>query len=93
MRYIFIAIYLLGISCASLAQETDKLSTQHGNWIYTNNNSSDEWFGERFYKMNATELQKYHSTTEKLVDYLHQQPVVQNPLGVTLNVQSRTAYK
>jgi len=92
MRYIFIAIYLLGISCASLAQETDKLSTQHGNWIYTNNNSSDEWFGERFYKMNATELQKYHSTTEKLVDYLHQQPVVQNPLGVTLNVQSRTAY-
>jgi hypothetical protein len=42
--------------------------------------------------MNATELQKYHATTEKLVNYLHQQPIAQNPVGVVLNADSRAAY-
>jgi len=92
MRIILIAFYLLCISSVAISQETKDLSNYPGKWIYTNNNLSNEWFSEKFYKMNATELQKYHSTTEKLVNYLHQQPVAQNPLGVTLNVQSRCAY-
>lgn len=92
MRISLIAICLLGISSTAISQETKDLSNYSGKWIYTNNNLSNEWFSEKFYKMNVAELQKYHSTTEKLVNYLHQQPVAQNPLGVTLNVQSRAAY-
>jgi hypothetical protein len=92
MRIIRIAVYLFCISSVAISQETNDLANHSGNWIYTNNNSSNEWFGERYYQMNLTELQKYHSTTEKLVNYLHQQPVAQNPLGVTLNAQSRAAY-
>jgi len=92
MKYIIIAFLLVGSSSVTLAQETKDLTNYPGKWIYTNNNLSGEWFGERYYKMNATELQKYHSTTEKLVNYLHQQPVAQNPLGVTLNAQARCSY-
>lgn len=92
MRTIFIAVCLLRISSITISQESNDLPNIPGQWIYTNNNLSNEWFSEKFYKMNPAELQKYHNTTEKLVSYLHQQPVAQNPLGVTLNVQSRTAY-
>jgi hypothetical protein len=42
--------------------------------------------------LNATELEKYHHTTEKIVNYLEQQPVAKKPLGVTLNAISRSAY-
>ena len=92
MKYFFIIFFLVSFSSLAIAQETKDLSNYPGKWIYSNNNLSGEWFGERYYKMNATELQKYHSTTEKLVNYLHQQPIAQNPVGVTLNVQSRAAY-
>lgn len=92
MKIILIAACLFCISSVAISQETKDLSTYPGKWIYTNDNHSNEWFSEKFYKMNATELQKYHSTTEKLVNYLHQQPVAQNPLGVILNVASRAAY-
>lgn len=92
MRIIFIAFCLLSISSVAISQESNNLASIPGKWIYTNNNLSNEWFSEKFYKMNATELQKYHNTTEKIVNFLHQQPVAQNPLGVTLNVQSRAAY-
>lgn len=92
MRITLIAICLLSISSVAISQESSDLPNISGKWIYTNNNLSNEWFSEKFYKMNATELQKYHATTEKLMNYLHQQPVAQNPLGVTLNVQSRAAY-
>src|ERR1035437_4384146 len=92
MKIILITFCLFCISSVAISQETKDLSNYPGKWIYTNNNLSGEWYGERYYKMNPTELQKYHSTTEKLVNYLHQQPVAQNPLGVNLNVQSRCAY-
>lgn len=92
MKYFFIIFFLVSFSSLAIAQETKDLSNYPGKWIYSNNNLSGEWFGERYYKMNATELQKYHSTTEKLVNYLHQQPVAQNPLGVTLNAQARCSY-
>src|ERR1035437_1786424 len=92
VKSIIIALFCFGISPHSFSQEHSDLSNYPGKWIYTNNNLSGEWYGERYYKMNPTELQKYHSTTEKLVNYLHQQPIAQNPLGVNLNVQSRCAY-
>lgn len=92
MQYIIIVFLFVSFSSVAISQERKDLATYPGKWIYTNDNLSNEWFGERYYKMTATELQKYHSTTEKLVNYLHQQPVAQNPLGVTLNVQSRCAY-
>jgi hypothetical protein len=90
-RFLF-ALSCFGISLQSFSQDKGDLSTYPGKWIYTNNNLSGEWFGERHYKMNASELEKYHATTEKLVNYLRQQPVAQNPLGVVLNAQSRCAY-
>jgi len=86
---IFLCLCNLAVS---FSQDKNDLSTFSGKWIFINNNLSNEWFGEKFYKMNADELQKYHQTTEKLVNYLHQQPVAQSPLGVTLNVQSRATY-
>lgn len=92
MKYIIIAFLVVSFSYIAISQDTEDLATYPGKWIYTNNNLSGEWFGERYYKMTATELQKYHSTTEKLVNYLHRQPVAQNPLGVVLNVESRAAY-
>ena len=92
MKITFFTIYLLCISGIAISQEINELSNMPGKWIYTNNNQSNEWYGERYYKMNAVELQKYHSTTEKLVNYLHQQPVAQHPIGVILNVQSRASY-
>lgn len=87
-----IVLLCIGLSHFSFSQENDDLATYPGKWVYTNNNLSNEWFGERFYKMNPAELQKYHSTTEKLVSYLHRQPVAQRPVGITLNAQSRAAY-
>lgn len=92
MKLLHVIFLFVCFSFPALSQEKKDLSTYPGKWIYTNNNLSGEWYGERFYKMNATELQKYHVTTEKLVEYLHQQPVAQNPLGVILNAQSRAAY-
>lgn len=91
-RRIFIVLLISGISLLSYSQDNSDLATYPGKWNYTNNNLSGEWFGERHYKMNATELEKYHATTEKLVNYLHQQPIAQKPLGVNLNVQSRAFY-
>jgi hypothetical protein len=92
MKYIIFVFLLVSFSSVAISQEIKDLTSYPGKWIYTNNNLSNEWFSEKFYKMNATELQKYHSTTEKLVNYLHQQPVAQNPLGATLNVESRASY-
>ena len=92
MRISIIVICFLCVSSLAIAQETKDLSAYPGKWIYTNNNLSGEWYGEQYYKMTATELQKYHSTTEKLVNYLHQQPIAQNPQGVILNAQSRCSY-
>ena len=92
MKYILIVFLFVSFSSVAISQESKEIATYPGKWIYTNNNLSNEWFSEKFYKMNATELQKYHSTVEKLVSYLHQQPVAQNPFGVTLNVLSRAAY-
>jgi len=92
MKYLIIIFLFASFSSVAISQETKDLATYPGKWIYTNNNSSGGWFDERYYKMNATELQKYNSTIEKLVNFLHQQPVAQNPLGVTLNVESRAAY-
>jgi hypothetical protein len=92
LRYILIILALPWISFVSHSQGIANLSATSGKWIYTNYNLSNEWFGEQFYRMNAAELQKYHTTTEKIVNYLEQQPVAQKPLGVTLNAQSRTAY-
>ena len=89
---LIIALLCFGVSHFSFSQYNGDLASFPGKWIYTNDNLSNEWFAERFYKMNAAELQKYHSTTEKLVNYLHQQPIAQNPLGVTLNAKSRSAY-
>jgi hypothetical protein len=83
---------MLGISSVSFAQETDDLSSHPGKWVVTDYNKSDEWFAERYYKMDAAEQAKYHSTTERLLAYLQSQPVAQNPIGVTLEVKSRTAY-
>jgi hypothetical protein len=91
-RGIFIVLISSGISLLSFAQDSSDLADYPGKWFYTNNNLSGEWFGERHYKMTSTELEKYHATTEKLVKYLHQQPVAQNPLGVNLNVQARAFY-
>lgn len=88
----FIAILNLAMVTFCFSQDNSDLASYPGKWIYTNENLSNEWFGERFYKMNATELQKYHSTIEKMVNYLHQQPVAQKPLGVTLNAKSRADY-
>jgi hypothetical protein len=85
-------LLISGISLLSYSQDNSDLATYPGKWNYTNNNLSGEWFGERYYKMTATELEKYHATTEKLVNYLHQQPIAQKPLGVNLNVQSRAFY-
>jgi len=92
LKYIFITILIFNILPHVFSQNNQDLTTYPGKWIYTNNNLSGEWFGERFYKMTATELEKYHATTEKLVNYLHQQPIAQKPLGVNLNVQSRAFY-
>ena len=92
LKYIFISILIFTISPYTFSQDKSDLATYPGKWIYTNNNESAEWFGARYYKMTATELEKYHATTEKLVNYLHQQPIAQNPLGVNLNVQSRAFY-
>ncbi len=92
MKYLLIAVCVVGISSTAQSQESADLSNSPGKWIYTNTNLSREWYGERYYKMTATELLKYHSTTEKLVNYLHQQPIARAPLGVLLNTISRTAY-
>jgi hypothetical protein len=92
LRYILIFLTLPGLSTITHSQEIADLSATSGKWIYTNYNLSNEWFGERFYRMNAAELDKFHKTTEKIVNYMEQQPVAQKPLGVTLNAQSRTAY-
>lgn len=92
LRRIITALLSLCISHLSFSQDNIDLASVPGKWIYTNNNLSGEWFGERHYKMNATELEKYHATTEKLVNYLHQQPIAQNPLGVNLNAQARAFY-
>jgi hypothetical protein len=83
---------MLGISSVSFAQETDDLSAYPGRWVVTDYNNSGEWFAERYYKMDAAEQAKYHSTTEKLLAYLQSQPVAQHPLGVTLNVKARATY-
>lgn len=91
-RYIFIPFLIFSISLNAFSQDNSDHVSVSGKWTYTNNNLSGEWFGERHYKMTATELEKYHATTEKLVSYLHQQPIAQNPLGVNLNVQSRAFY-
>lgn len=77
----------------SFSQENKDLETYPGKWNYTNDNLSNEWYAESFYKMNVAELQKYHTTTEKLLNFLHQQPFAQKPVGVTLNVSSRAAYE
>ena len=92
MKFNVILIFVLGFSLGCFSQETEDLSTYRGKWVVTDYNKSAEWFGERFYKMNASELAKYHATTEKLLAYLENQPVAQNPVGVTLEVKSRTAY-
>jgi hypothetical protein len=92
MKQNYLLILFLSVSMLSFSQETDDLSFYHGKWVVTDYNNSNEWFAERFYKMNATELAKYHATTEKLLAYLERQPVAQNPVGVTLEVKSRTAY-
>ncbi len=92
MKFNLILTFILGLSVACYSQETDDLATYLGKWVVTDYNKSNEWFAEQFYKMNATELAKYHATTEKLLAYLGSQPVAQNPLGITLEVKSRTAY-
>ena len=92
MKFNLILTFILGLSVACYSQETDDLATYLGKWVVTDYNKSNEWFAEQFYKMNATELAKYHANTEKLLAYLERQPVAQNPLGVTLNVKSRAAY-
>ena len=91
MKFIlsFILIFCFFVS---FSQESKDLTTYPGQWIYTNDNLSGEWYVEKYYSMNASELQKYRSTTEKLVNYLHQQPVAQKPLGVTLNAKARAKY-
>ena len=87
-----LALLCIGLSYFSFSQENSDLATFTGKWIYTNDNLSNEWYSEKYYKMNATELAKYHITTEKLVSYLHHQPLAQSPIGVTLNAKSRAAY-
>jgi hypothetical protein len=87
-----IIFLLFCIPNVSFSQVNSDLPGISGKWSYTNDNLSNEWFSEKFYKMNPSELQKYHSTTEKLVNYLHRQPVAQNPVGVTLNAKSRAVY-
>ncbi len=82
----------LVFSSSSFSQENSDFINTPGKWIYTNNNLSNEWFGEQFYKMNAAELSKYHSTIDKLVNYFQQQSVAQKPIGTTLNAESRAAY-
>jgi hypothetical protein len=92
MKFYLILFFALGISLGCFSQETDDLSTYNGKWVVTDYNKTNEWFAERFYKMDAAELAKYHATTEKLLTYLGGQSVAQNPLGVTFEVKSRTAY-
>ncbi len=92
VTYIFTSLLVPSFSFLSLAQESANQPALPGQWIYTNQNLSDEWYSERFYKMNTSELQKYHGTVEKLLNYLHNQPIAQKPSGVTLNVKSRAAY-
>ena len=92
MKSCIIFILLLSISSFSYTQESNETANYPGKWIFTNDNLSNEWYAERFYTMNAIELQKYHSTTEKLVNYFQKQPIAQKPLGVTLNVKARAAY-
>jgi hypothetical protein len=92
LKLLFITLLSLGISRQSFSQDNSDLADYPGKWIYTNNNLSGEWFGERHYKMTATELEKYHDITEKLVNYLHQQQLAQNPLGVNLYAQARAFY-
>ena len=91
MKVICICLFLFA-SVISFCQSTNDLTNYPGTWIYTNDNLSKEYYGEKFYSMNAEELQKYHSTTKILVDFLHQQPVAEKPLGVTLNVKARAKY-
>ena len=93
MKIFLITICIFAISPIIKSQESTDLANTPGKWIYTNNNLSGEWYGERHYKMNPEELQKYHNTTEKLVNYLQNQPLAQKPLGVNLNAVSRAAYE
>ena len=92
MKFNVMLILVLSFSLGCFSQETEDLSTYRGKWVVTDYNKSYEWFAERFYKMNASELTKYHATTEKLLTYLGSQAVAQNPVGVTLEVKSRTTY-
>jgi hypothetical protein len=92
MRYLLFLISFITISYVSFSQETEDLSAFPGRWIYTNDNLSNEWYAESYYNMNESELLKFHSATDKLVNYLHQQPIAQKPLGVTLDVKSRVTY-
>jgi hypothetical protein len=93
MKVTFIAFCIFAIPSMVISQESTDLANTQGKWRYTNNNLSGEWYGERHYKMNPAELQIYHNTTEKLVNYLQKQPTAQNPLGVNLNAVSRAAYE
>ena len=93
VKLILIVLCSFGFVSQSFSQDNSDLANTPGKWFYTNNNQSNEWFGEVYYKMTAVELQKYHNTTEKLVHYLQQQPVAQKPLGVILNAESRAAYE
>ena len=93
VRPILNALCCFGFVLHSFSQDNNDLAGVPGKWSYTDKNSSGEWFGEQYYKMTAVELQKYHSTTQKLVNYLQQQPAAQKPLGVNLNAESRAAYE
>lgn len=80
------------VSTMLLAQETKYLPEHKGKWIYTNENTSGEWFDEKFYKMDAGEILQYHKTTERLMKYFSGQPISQNPIGVDLKSHARTMY-
>ena len=73
-------------------EETEYLPAQRGSWVYSDLNSSADWFGQRFYKLDADEARAYRATTGKLAAYFRGQPIAVNPVGVNLAAKARADY-
>lgn len=89
----FVTFLLLWMANPAKGQNVpEQLTNAPGTWSFTNDNLSNEWYAERFYQLNTAEQKKYHTTVDSLVKFLHNQPIAQNPVGITLMVQAKAFY-
>lgn len=92
MRKISLLVTLATLTCSLSAQEPVALRDKPGTWSYAFLNDANTTMYAGKLGMTAQELAAYKDKLDRIVNALHQYPVMLNPKGVDPLVQSRPYY-